>query len=238
MSVSKTIPYTYLLRCIPENCFYYGVRFAKNCSPSDFWKTYFTSSKTIKEKIKLYGPDAFDFEIRKTFENKDKAIIWENKVLKRLDVVRKQNFYNKTTNKSFSPLYGNKNPSSLQENRDKISRTLKNTAARGDNHPRRLNPEKYTHIGAMLAGRNNYWSVGDKNPMHRPEIKEKFRQMRGTHKNNGRVQTEEEKEQRRLSNLGKTREKYKCQHCDATVARNVLLRWHNDNCKNKGVIYE
>jgi hypothetical protein len=226
-----TVPYTYLLKCIPENCFYYGVRFANGCHPDDFWNVYFTSSKIVKNKINLYGKEAFIFEIRKIFDTKEEAILWETRVLTKLKVSKKQNFYNKTNNKSIPPLYGNDNPATSDEVKSKISKTLKKTAARGENHPRKLNPEKYSHIGDMLKGRKNHWSAGDKNCMHRPEIKEKFRKMRGSHGNNGRVQTEEEKEKRRISNLGKSRQKYDCSHCGINVAKNVLLRWHNDNCK-------
>jgi len=226
-----TVPYTYLLKCIPENCFYYGVRFANNCCPDDFWKTYFTSSKTVKQKIKLYGTNAFTFEIRKTFKSKEEAIKWETRVLTKFKVTKKQNFYNKTNNKAFTPLYGDKNPAKLETTKLKISKTLQQTAVRGENHPRKLNPEKFAHIGNLLKGRKNHWSAGDKNCMHRPEIKEKFHKMRGSHGNNGRVQSEEEKEKRRISNLGKSRQKYSCLHCGINAAKNVLLRWHNDNCK-------
>lgn len=225
------VPYTYLLRCNPENSVYYGVRYADDCSPEDFWVTYFTSSKTVKEKIELYGLDAFVFEIRRVFDNKESAILWENRVLTRMRVLDREDFYNKTTNKAFRPLYGSNNPAAREEIRAKISKTLKETAVRGDKHPRRISPEKYDHIGNMLRGRDNVWSRGDLNPMHRADVKEKFANMRGSHPNNGRVQTSEEKEQRRISNLGKTRQKYKCVHCGSDVAQNMLLRWHNDNCK-------
>jgi hypothetical protein len=188
-------PYTYIIKCIPENCFYYGVRYAKNCSPSDFWKTYFTSSKTVKEKIKLYGKESFIFEIRKVFSTKEQAILWETKVLTRLQVLKRNDFYNKTTNKAFNPMCGDSNTAKLEKTKNKIRETLKTTAARVDNHPRRKNPEKYEHIGKILSGRNNYWSSGTKNPMHRPEVKEKFLKMRGSHPNKGRIQTEEEKMQ-------------------------------------------
>ncbi len=229
-----TVPYTYLIKCIPENCFYYGVRYAKNCSPSDLWIKYFTSSKTIKKKIKQYGKNAFAFEIRKTFDNYQTAILWETRVLSKLKVLKRSDFYNKTTNKAFEPMYGDQNPSTKEKTKNKIRETLKTTAVRGNKHPRKINPEKYAHIGSLLSGRKNYWSEGEKNPMHRIEVKEKFFNMRGTHPNNGRIQSTEEKEQRRQSNLGKTRKKYTCIYCNKNIAKNMLLKWHGDNCKYKG----
>ena len=47
----------------------------------------------------------------------------------------------------------------------------------------------------------------------------------------GRKQTDKEKEKRRVANLGKTRTKKQCQHCQQSVAVNGYARWHGNNCK-------
>lgn len=101
-STSMSIYYTYLLKHIPTNTFYYGVRFAENCNPEEFWKSYFTSSKRkIPELREQYGDDSFEFEIRKTFECKHKAIDWESKVLRRMRVLQKPELWlNRTDNKA------------------------------------------------------------------------------------------------------------------------------------------
>ncbi len=91
--------YTYLLGWSKLNMFYYGVRFAKNSRPEDLWIRYKTSSKYVKGFASLHGdPDII--QIRKTFNNIDKARLWEHKVLRRLKVVSKDFFLNKTDNKS------------------------------------------------------------------------------------------------------------------------------------------
>lgn len=73
-------PYTYLIGWSDQQKFYYGVRFAKNCNPSDLWVKYFTSSEPVAEFRKEYGePDII--QIRKTFNSKESAILWEQKVL-------------------------------------------------------------------------------------------------------------------------------------------------------------
>jgi hypothetical protein len=90
-----TIPYTYLLYCVPTNQYYYGVRWAKNCSPSDFWCTYFTSSRYVRKLVSTHGKDAFTFEIRKTFTTPSSAKKWERKVLHRLGVALRNDFLNK-----------------------------------------------------------------------------------------------------------------------------------------------
>ena len=76
-------PYTYLIGWTQHNKWYYGVRFSKKCNPNELWKTYFTSSKYVKDFRKKYGPPDI-IQIRKVFASADAARIWEHKVLKRL----------------------------------------------------------------------------------------------------------------------------------------------------------
>lgn len=79
-------PYTYLVGWSQHNKWYYGVRFAKGCNPSDFWVSYFTSSKYVKEFREAFGePDIV--QIRKTFNNREEAISWEQRVLHRINAL-------------------------------------------------------------------------------------------------------------------------------------------------------
>lgn len=87
------IPYTYVLNC-PNGKRYYGVRYAKNCNPTDFWVLYFTSSPIVKEIINHFGKDSFTFEVRKTFTSASAAKVWEHKVLRRLKVNLNDNWVN------------------------------------------------------------------------------------------------------------------------------------------------
>ena len=88
-------PYTYLIGWTDRNKYYYGVRYAQNCHPNDFWVSYHTSSVYVKEHRELYGePDII--QIRKTFIDKHIAIEWEHKVLKRMDVISDNRFLNKS----------------------------------------------------------------------------------------------------------------------------------------------
>jgi len=82
------IPYTYIIKFIPTGQVYYGVSYAnsrKIANPVQLWTTYFTSSKIIHGLIKDHGIDAFEFQIRKTFDSKEQAILWEHKVLIKFD---------------------------------------------------------------------------------------------------------------------------------------------------------
>ena len=92
-----TTPYTYIIYCKPTQQTYYGVRYAKDCDPSDLWLSYFTSSSYVRELIKLYGKDAFIYEIRKTFTSSYVARLWEQKVLRRMKVTSRKDFINRTS---------------------------------------------------------------------------------------------------------------------------------------------
>lgn len=98
-----TVPYTYLVKHIPTNSFYYGCRYADGCDPTEFWVDYKTSSKFVKDLIESHGEDSFSFEIRKVFDNKEKCRLWEHKVLRRIGAVKRNDFINKTDNVSISP---------------------------------------------------------------------------------------------------------------------------------------
>lgn len=86
-------PYTYLIGWTTQDKWYYGVRYSKDCSPSDLWNTYFTSSKLVAEMRLMYGePDVVT--IRKNFSEPKEALAWEQKVLRRLNVLRKDKWLN------------------------------------------------------------------------------------------------------------------------------------------------
>ena len=66
------------------------------CHPDDFWTKYFPSSKIIHKLIECHGKNYFYFEIRKTFDNDpDRALKWEQKVLRRLKVENKEHWLNR-----------------------------------------------------------------------------------------------------------------------------------------------
>jgi len=104
--------YTYLIGWSKYNKFYYGVRFSKNCRPEELWVSYFTSSKHVKNFAKINGdPDII--QVRKIFDDANKARNWEEKVLKRMKVIEKDIWINKSNNKSidleFSIHFGENN---------------------------------------------------------------------------------------------------------------------------------
>jgi hypothetical protein len=93
--MSIYLPYTYLIGWTALDKWYYGVRHAQGCHPSDFWEKYFTSSTYVTEIRQLYGdPDII--QIRKTFANAVSAMHWERNVLTRLNVAESARWINQS----------------------------------------------------------------------------------------------------------------------------------------------
>jgi hypothetical protein len=102
-------PYTYLIGWSEHRIYYYGVRFSKKCHPSDLWKTYFTSSKYVKQFREEHGePDII--QIRKTFKDSKSAILWEEKVLKRINAIKSEMWLNKNVSGHWSTSNSTPNP--------------------------------------------------------------------------------------------------------------------------------
>jgi hypothetical protein len=88
-------PFSYYLYHKPTQKHYYGIRHGKNANPDTLWKTYFSSSKIVKQLIAEYGADSFTVEVRKTFSTSQDAILWEHKVLRRLGAASREDWINR-----------------------------------------------------------------------------------------------------------------------------------------------
>lgn len=88
--------YTYLIGWSTHNLYYYGVRTAARCEPEDdLWVHYKTSSEYVKHFVAQHGdPDII--QIRQKFDSSDKALLWEYKALRRMDVMHRNDFLNKS----------------------------------------------------------------------------------------------------------------------------------------------
>jgi hypothetical protein len=186
-------PYTYLIGWSTHNKWYYGVRFSSKATPEDLWKTYFTSSKYVKEFRYIFGePDVI--QIRKIFKCAAEARLWENRILKKLKVVHDTKWLNRTDNCSISAensLKGSTKQKSL-EMRKKLSESKKGKV---------LSTETKLKISDSTRGKVGYWKdkhlsnstkeklsthgkklVGDKNPFygksHTEETKKKISESR------------------------------------------------------------
>lgn len=87
------IPYTYLITEISTGIRYYGSQYGKNADPNNLGDKYISSSLVLKPKI-LANPANFKFEVRKIFTRPEDAVKWEHKVLRRLNVIHREDWYN------------------------------------------------------------------------------------------------------------------------------------------------
>jgi hypothetical protein len=131
-------PYTYLIGWPHLNKYYYGVRYAKKCNPSDLWISYFTSSKIVKQLRKEHGEPNIK-EIRKTFDDPQSARLWEYKVLKRLNCVKDPKWLNQSnTGETFF---------CIEQTPEHIANAA--AAKRG----KKLTPEHCANIAAAMTGK-------------------------------------------------------------------------------------
>lgn len=93
--------FTYLIGWSTINRYYYGCRYSKNSHPSQLWTTYFTSSKVVAAMRKKFGePDII--QIRKTFSDKNSCLLWEHRVLRRLNAADNAKWLNVTNGSLFA----------------------------------------------------------------------------------------------------------------------------------------
>ena len=215
-------PYTYLIGWSVLNKWYYGVRYRKNCSPSDLFKTYFTSSKHVKNFIQGNGlPDVI--QVRKTFTNSVEAIAWENKVLTRLKVKQDKRWLNMH---SGDGKFFNKGGYKLTE-----EQLYSHTAAN------RLKVKDENYLNKLRKPKKNKENYSYKKS--EDHCKNVSVALKTYNKDNPR--TEEHKQKISESKRGKPNFKnrkpatrYTCSQCNKEVGGKVnLLRYHNDKCKKK-----
>ncbi|CAB4122660.1 hypothetical protein UFOVP29_49 [uncultured Caudovirales phage] len=205
MDTYETIPYTYLIGWSKYNKWYYGVRYANGCNPTDLWVTYKTSSKYVKRFLLLYGdPDIII--IRKTFSNKDKARLWENRVLTRMKVTESDKWLNETNNLSISyekGIEGSKKAADLirgkhftQDHKNKIRASLL-----GKGRPQSVRDKiSKTRKDRCLGGHN-------KGTIHPPHVILLMRER------------------------ALLRPKKECPWCQKVVDKMNYKKWHGDACK-------
>lgn len=97
----SNVPYTYIIKHIPTNTFYYGCRWSQNCDPSDLWVNYFTSSEIVNKLLKEYGPDSFIYHVHRTFETTKECLAFERYYLKRIDAMRNDKFLNRSNGNGY-----------------------------------------------------------------------------------------------------------------------------------------
>lgn len=167
-------PYTYLITFLPTGQQYYGVRTKQGCHPTDLWNSYYTSSKTVRQLIKQHGADAFRWEVRKTFSNREDAIIWEHRLLSRIDAARNPNYLNK--NNGDRKFFGGGVPKGFRHSEDaRRKMSINSSGSKNPNYGKNFSEDtrrklseakkgkKLTLTESATAARTHY---GKKNGMH------------------------------------------------------------------------
>ena len=147
--MSGSLAYTYLIGWPDLDVWYYGSRYSRNCHPSELWRSYFTSSKHVKEFVDCFG-DPNVIEIRKTFESKSKARIWEYRVLKRMRVAKRINWLNKHNGDGGFCSFGPRS----EETKTKISNVQKIKSKNGEHVSQR--EEVKRKISESMSGKKNH----------------------------------------------------------------------------------
>jgi len=219
------IPYTYLIGWTSENKWYYGCRYAKGCHPNDLFDTYFTSSKLVKKCIEEYGQPDF-IKITKTFDNETDTRLWEHKVLRRMNVIHRDDFLNQTDNIAISSDIWRGNTHS-PETRKIISEKAKLRYLVKENNP--FYGKKHSEESKQKISKSN-----KSRPSHMPMLGKKHSEeskRKISSGGKGRVVSDEAKQKMSEAKKGVPRSKVQCPHCNKIGATGIMQRWHFDNCK-------
>jgi hypothetical protein len=212
-------PYTYLIGWSQYNKWYYGVRYSKDCHPSDLWINYFTSSKHVKEFREDHGdPDVV--QIRKTFNNRKDALDWEEKVLRRLNVSKESKWLNITHNRGFPPI--SDLSIEVQNRRSKLI----SESHKCREYPKGRITSKFTKE-KISAAQNEIWN--SYNPEEYEKRRTKYKQAQENISDDVRNRQAEKRKQTIDS-----KPDIVCPHCGKTAkahASSAMSRHHFNNCK-------
>jgi len=229
-------PYTYLIGWTKLGISYYGVRYSHDCTPSDLWNPYKTSSQHVKQFIVEHGePDVI--QIRKTFTDTQSACLWENRVLKRMKVVSSDKWLNKHDSMAPPIISGE-----AHHNKRPEARARQRALMKTDFNPM-SNPESRAKITGDKNGgktlesrekqRQNQLALGDKHHTKRPEERERRRQRILGDKHHFK------KPENKIKILGENNhffgKKHKrkvCEYCNKDVSVPGYIQWHGAKCKS------
>jgi hypothetical protein len=246
-------PYTYLIKHLPTNRVYYGVRAANKVEPEqDLWRHYFTSSPKVQQLIEETGRDSFEIEIRRVFETKEQAVAWETRVLRRCRVLEDDRWINQNIAGYIVPTEeSRKKISDYHKDKPKSEKHKKKLSESQKGKPKVNSKNQTAEYRALMSKLKS----GPNNPMYgKGCTEERARKISEATKgrvppNKGVPMSEEQKQKlreamqgrkvdpevlaRRIkSQTGQKREKIHCPHCDRDIARGWYHR-HGDLCSQR-----
>jgi hypothetical protein len=236
--------YTYLVKHIPSKTYYYGFRCANKVEPKqDLWNDYYTSSNQIKQLIEDTGKESFEVQVRQTFNTKEKAIKWEETVLRRMKVLHDDKWLNQNIAGYRVPTKAgrqvisetHKGKAKTAEHKEKIREALSGVAKKSDVYQSK---EYRDNMSKIMSGSGNPMYGKQHTNEAKKSIGEKNKAAmlaKGDNHHMKKVEwTEERRQKMRDIRAKRTNNKPKpitCPHCKRDIPDNVYKRWHGDNCK-------
>jgi len=239
--INEIKPYTYLVKFKLTGKVYYGSRcqnYTKfNRTPAeDFWNHYTTSSENINNLIEEHGKDAFEYEIRRTFNSIEDMANWETKVLTRSRVLERQDRWmnGNVAGKKILTEAGAKVISATHKDKPKTEEHKKNLSASQKGKPKVNSKNKTPEYRALMSK----LKAGANNPMFGKGCTEEraanisAAKKGKPAKNKGIPMTEEQKAAIRATKAA-TKTYLTCEHCSKTVYKPNYFQHHGDRCKQR-----
>lgn len=240
MTIYNHVPYTYLVGWSKHNLWYYGVRYAKNCHPDDLWIIYYTSSKRVCQlRAELGEPDIV--QVRKVFMDAKSAIRWEEKVLRKMNVLNNPKWINANIS---GAIY-------LDEKaRAAISSKAKDRKL-SDSHKQRISdsltgkkkPNTSNYKGQQFAAwrqtllpeeKKSYYEKIVEGRKNSPGYEDSLKRQAVTASTTWRAKTDYiETVKVRQREVIQNMETVICPHCSKAGKKHIMARWHFDNCKSR-----
>ena len=243
-NLDQVKPYTYLVKHKATGKAYYGSRCQNatkfNRTPAeDFWKHYTTSSDNINNIIETEGKDAFDYEIRRTFDTVEEMINWEKRVLTRSRVLERQDIWlnGNIAGKKILTEAGAKKISETHRDKPKTEEHKKNLslALKGKSkvNSKNLTLEYRENMSRLKSGPGNGMYGKGCTPERAANISAAKKAKNLTAYNKNIPMTEEQKQK-----IKETKEKNKvmltCEVCNKTMrASHYKIYGHGSACKQQ-----
>lgn len=236
--INEIKPYTYLVKFKPTGKVYYGSRcqnYTKfNRTPAeDFWNHYTTSSENINTLIEAFGKDAFEYEIRRTFNSIEDMANWETRVLTRCRVLERQDWWmnGNVAGKKILTETGAKTISATHKDKPKTEEHKKNLSA-----SQKGKPKNYVQTEEHRR-KNSEANSGKNNPMYGPCSAERAANISAAKKgkpakNKGIPMSEEQKAAIRATKSA-TKTYLTCKHCSKTVYKPNYFQHHGARCRQQ-----
>jgi hypothetical protein len=235
--IDKVKPYTYLIKHKDSGRVYYGSRcqnFTKfNRTPAeDFWNYYTTSSENINSIIDKEGKEAFEYEIRRTFDTIEEMANWETRVLTRSRVLERQDkwFNGNVAGKKILTESGAKRISEAHKDKPKTKEHKEKLSQSNFGKTKGIRSQQYREkMSLAKSGKNN--------PRYGVVVEQSTREKIGA-KNKGKVPINKNvpMDEKQKNKIAATKEKNKvmltCVVCGKTMREShYKIYKHGYQCK-------